>query len=281
MKIMRKISKIAAILFALHMLMISGLSQSVWAAMMHTESIINLDRGQSPRNDLNNLLARAEIQALLTSYGIDPQEARDRIDHLSDDEINTFVHEIDQLPAGAGFFETLIIIVFFVFLILLLTDISGHTDVFPFVKKQASKTTPRDETTGETSNIKDIQPAPAEDGINPAETLIIYFNPDSNDLTAKAYESLDQVVQFMAKDPKTNVNIIGFSDSTRSSSYDVMLSESRANSVKNYLIAKGIDPRKISTLGSGSQGFSAIEGSEEERQMVGGVAIEFNTPTAK
>ncbi len=278
---MRKILKYTAIFLALHMLMLSGLSQSVWAAMISTESIIHLDRGQSPRDDLKNLLARAEIQAVLISHGIDPQEARDRIDHLSDDEINAFLDEIDQLPAGAGFFETLIIVVFLVFLILLITDISGHTDVFPFVKKQASKTTAPDETTGETASIKKIQPPPAENGINPAETLIIYFNPDSNDLTAKAYESLDQVVRFMANDSKTKINIIGFSDTTGSSSYDVMLSESRANTVKNYLIAKGIDPRKISTLGLGSQGFSAITGTAEERQMVGGVAIEFDNPTTK
>jgi outer membrane protein OmpA-like peptidoglycan-associated protein len=85
----------------------------------------------------------------------------------------------------------------------------------------------------------------------------------------------------MAKDSKTRINIIGFSDSTGSSSYDDMLSESRANIVKSYLIAKGIDSIKISTLGLGSQGFSATKGTEEERQMIGGVVIEFNKPTTK
>ena len=60
-----------------------------------------------------------------------------------------------------------------------------------------------------------------------------------------------------------------------------MVSESRANVVKSYLIAKGIDSTKISTLGMGSQGFSATEGTEEERQMTGGVVIEFNKSTAK
>jgi len=120
-----------------------------------------------------------------------------------------------------------------------------------------------------------------DNGINPADNLIIYFKPDSNDLTGKAFERLDRVVKFMAKNPKTRINIIGFSDSTGSSSYDVMLSESRANTVKNYLIAKGIDSTKISSLGLGSQVFSATKGTEEERQMIGRVVIEFNTPTTK
>ncbi len=133
----------------------------------------------------------------------------------------------------------------------------------------------------ETANIKKIQPSLEDNGINPADNLIIYFKPDSNDLTAKAFESLDRVVKFMAKDSKTRINIIGFSDSTGSSSYDVMLSESRANTVKSYLIARGIDSTKISTLGLGSQGFSATKGTEEERQMIGGVVIEFNNPTTK
>jgi outer membrane protein OmpA-like peptidoglycan-associated protein len=250
LEIIRKISKPAAIFLALHMLMLSGLSQSVTAAMIGTESIIKVDRGQNPRDYLNNLLARKEIQAALISQGIDPQEAQDRIINLSDDEIGKFVQEMDQLHAGGGFLETFIVIVFLIFLILLVTDISGYTDVFPFVKKHASN-------------------------------LIIYFKPDSNDLTAKAIESLDRVVKFMAKNSKTRINIIGFSDSTVSSSYNVMLSESRANTVKSYLIAKGIDSKKISSLGLGSEGFSATEGTEEERQMIGGVAIEFNKPTTK
>jgi hypothetical protein len=105
---MRKISKRAAILLALHMLMLSGLYQSVWAAMISTESIINVNRGDSPCDDLNNILAREEIQAALISQGIDPQEARERIDNLAEDEINRFVHQIDQLPAGGSDFGVIV-----------------------------------------------------------------------------------------------------------------------------------------------------------------------------
>ena len=281
MELMRKISKPAAIFLAFHMLMLSGLSQSVSAAMIGTESIINLDQGQNPRDYLNNLLARKEIQAAWISQGMDVQEVRDRIDNLSDDEIDTFVYEMDQLPAGGGFFETFIVIVFFIFLILLATDISGYTDVFPFVKKNASKKNAGDKTAIDTARTKEIQPSLEDNGINPAEALIIYFKPDSNDLTAKAFESLDRVVMFMAKNSKTSINILGFSDSTGSSSYDVMLSESRANTVKSYLIAKGIDPKKISSLGLGSEGLSATEGSAEERQMVGGAVIKFSNSVTK
>jgi outer membrane protein OmpA-like peptidoglycan-associated protein len=188
---------------------------------------------------------------------------------------------MDQLPAGGGFLETLIIVGFLIFLILLATDITGYTDVFPFVKKTASKKITRDETTIETANIQKIQPSSEDNGINAADNLIIYFPPDSNNLTAKAFEKLDRVFMFMAKNPKTRINIKGFSDSTDSSSYDQMVSESRANTVKSYLIAKGVDSAKISTLGMGSQAVSATTDTEEEKQMIGHVVIEFNTPTTK
>jgi hypothetical protein len=108
--------------------------QSAFAAMIGTESITDVDRNQSPRDYLNNLLAREDFQAALISQGIDPQEAQARIDSLSDAEVNDIINKLDQLPAG-GFLGELLIIAFLVFLILLLTDIAGYTDIFPFVKK--------------------------------------------------------------------------------------------------------------------------------------------------
>jgi Family of unknown function (DUF6627) len=102
LKIIRKVSKLVAIFLAFYMLMPSGRCRSVWAAMISTESIINADQGQSPRDYLNSFFAREEIQAVLVSQGIDPQEARNRIDSLSDVEIGKFLQEIDQLPAGGS-----------------------------------------------------------------------------------------------------------------------------------------------------------------------------------
>ena len=136
MEIIRKISKPAAIFLAFHMLMLSGLYQSVSAAMIGTESIINVDRSQSPHDYLRNLLAREDIQAALVSQGIDLQEVQARIDSLSDSEVNNIVNKLDQLPAGGGALETILIIAFLVFAIFIVTDIAGYTDIFPFIKKK-------------------------------------------------------------------------------------------------------------------------------------------------
>ena len=134
MALIRKLSKPTAILLSFYMLMLACPYQSAFAAMIGTESITDVDRNQSPRDYLNKLLAREDFQAALISQGIDPQEAKARIDSFSDAEVNDIVDKLDQLPAG-GFLGELLIVAFLVFLILLLTDIAGYTDIFPFVKK--------------------------------------------------------------------------------------------------------------------------------------------------
>ncbi len=136
MELIRKVSKPTAIFLTFYMLMLACPYQSAWAAMIGTESIINVDRSQSPRDYLNNLLAREDIQAALVSQGIDPQEAQTRIDSLSDAEVNDIVDKLDQLPAGGGVLETILIIAFLVFAIFIVTDIAGYTDIFPFIKKK-------------------------------------------------------------------------------------------------------------------------------------------------
>ena len=122
MKTMRKISKIAAIFLVFHMFILSGLSQSVWAAMISTESIMHINRYESLRDYLNSFLVREDIQAVLISHGINPQEAQTRIDHLSDNEIDKLVHEIDQLPAGGGGTAGVVVIII-MFLIAVVADL--------------------------------------------------------------------------------------------------------------------------------------------------------------
>jgi len=137
MELIRKLSKPTAILLAFYLLILSGPLQSAWAAMIDSESIINLDRSRNARDYLNNLLLREDIQTALVAQGIDAQEAMSRIASLSDAEVNHIAAKLDRIPAGggAGVLETLLIAVFLVFLILLITDLTGYTDVFPFIKK--------------------------------------------------------------------------------------------------------------------------------------------------
>jgi hypothetical protein len=125
--------KPVSLFLAVFVLMISGPFQSAYAAMIGTESVLDSTKGQQARSYLKSLLAREDVQAALVARGLDPQEASCRIDSLSDAEAVSAADRFDQLPSGGGFFEALLIVAFLVFLILLITDIAGYTDVFPFV----------------------------------------------------------------------------------------------------------------------------------------------------
>jgi hypothetical protein len=135
MKSFRPILKPVGFLLAIFVFMLSGPYQSAMAAMIGTESVIDQDGALQPREYLKAFVAREDVRMALVSQGIDPQEAANRIDSLTDEEARFVADQLDQMPAGGGFFTTFLVIVFIVFLILLLTDIAGYTDIFPFVKK--------------------------------------------------------------------------------------------------------------------------------------------------
>ena len=135
MQVVRNTLKPVSFLLALFMIMISGPVQSGMAAMVGTETMVEASRGQEARNRLNKLLVREDVRQALINQGIDPREARARIDSLSDAEAMAVADKLDQLPAGSGALEVLLIGSLIVFLVLLLTDILGYTDIFPFVKK--------------------------------------------------------------------------------------------------------------------------------------------------
>ena len=136
MKRFRQILKPIGFLMAIFMFMLSGPYQSAMAAMIGTEAVVDSERAQNAREYLKTFLAREDVKSALVSQGIDPQEAQNRIDSLTEEESRFVADQLDQMPAGGGFFSTLLIVVFLVFVILLVTDITGYTDIFPFVKSK-------------------------------------------------------------------------------------------------------------------------------------------------
>ena len=135
MRNIRRLLKPVGIFLAVFIFILSGPYQSAMAAMIGTEVAIDAGQAQNAREYLNGFLAREDVRNALISQGIDPQEAKNRIAILTDEEARRVADQLEQLPAGGDFLVTLLVIVFLVFVILLLTDIAGYTDIFPFVKK--------------------------------------------------------------------------------------------------------------------------------------------------
>jgi len=135
MKFIRRKIGFVSLFMAAVTLLIAVPYQPLLAAMIPTEVINDTNKGQEARDFLNELISREDIQNYLTNQGIDPLEAKARIDSLSDSEAVKVAEQLEQLPAGSGAVGIIIGAALLVFLVLLVTDILGYTDVFPFVNK--------------------------------------------------------------------------------------------------------------------------------------------------
>ena len=136
MKFIRKKISLISLFMATMMLLIATPYQTLLAAMVPTEATIYQIKAQDARDHLKTLISKNDIKKSLVSRGIDPMEAKARVDSLSDSEVIEVADKIEQLPAGGGAFGAVIAASVIVFLVLLITDILGYTDVFPFVKSQ-------------------------------------------------------------------------------------------------------------------------------------------------
>jgi hypothetical protein len=101
MKLARQNAKLASVFLTIVMLSITIPYQSIFAAMIGTEAALDSTQAQQARADINNLLLRADVRSALMAQGINPIEAKARIDSLSDAEVTRIADRIDkQLPAG-------------------------------------------------------------------------------------------------------------------------------------------------------------------------------------
>lgn len=103
------------------------------AAMISTETSISASMNEENRAIVQDFFQRSDLRQALESRGIDIDEAQARVDALSDAEAAQLAQQIEEMPAGAGALGTIVGAAVLIFVILLITDIAGATDVFPFV----------------------------------------------------------------------------------------------------------------------------------------------------
>jgi hypothetical protein len=107
--------------------------QSARAGMIGTETIMEVRTAQDARAALIAHFEREEVEKALADHGLDAAEAKARVASLSDAEVIRAAEMMEQLPAGAGAAGVIGAIVF-VGVVLLITDIVGLTNVYPFVR---------------------------------------------------------------------------------------------------------------------------------------------------
>jgi len=134
MKKIRHRLKPVSIFLVVLMLTLSLPYQSALAALIGTEEMMGSQKAVEARAYITSVLAREDIQKALVARGIDPIEAQARVGTLTDQEAIEFAGTMEQLPAG-GVIGYIVGLAVLVFLVLLITDVLGYTDIFPFVKK--------------------------------------------------------------------------------------------------------------------------------------------------
>jgi len=101
------------------------------AGVIGTDVVVAAAQSSEARTRVQGFLDRADVRAQLAAQGVSPELAKQRVDSLSDEEIQRVAGKIDSLPAGGADILGVLLVVF---LILLLTDILGLTKVFPFTR---------------------------------------------------------------------------------------------------------------------------------------------------
>ena len=128
---LRRLTKPLSHLLAFGILALSLHLPAAHAGMIGTEAVVNAAQLQQDRERLRNVFNRDDVKAQLLARGVDPAQVQARVDSLSDQEVQSLSGKLDQAPAGGDSFLGALV---FVFVVLLITDILGFTNIFPFVK---------------------------------------------------------------------------------------------------------------------------------------------------
>ena len=104
--------------------------QSVHAGLVGTDGVAASANSEAGRDRIRAFLDREDVRKELQKQGIDANDAKARVNALTDEEVQKVAGRLDKVPAGGD----IIGVLFAVFVILLVTDILGFTKVFSFTR---------------------------------------------------------------------------------------------------------------------------------------------------
>jgi len=134
MQTLRRFTKPVSYVVTVGMLALSLHLPVANAAMVGTEAVVHVAQAQQQRDRIHQALDREDVKMKLMSLGVDPAQVQARVDALTDDEAQRLAKQMDEMPAG-GIVGAIVLI----FLVLLITDLLGMTDVFSFTKKGSAR----------------------------------------------------------------------------------------------------------------------------------------------
>nr|WP_262496535.1 OmpA family protein [Nonlabens tegetincola] len=99
----------------------------------------------------------------------------------------------------------------------------------------------------------------------------MYFDNDKATIKSESAKELDRIATFMQSNPSLEIMAESYTDSKGATRYNKELSQKRAESVKTYLVSKGIAENRITAVGKGESNpvvdCSSQECTEEQHEQ--------------
>ncbi len=127
MNFFRRLGKVIPMLSILALLSIHMVP--LQAAMVDNDQLLGQAQHQITKQEILSNLERDDVQNKLVAMGVDLEDAKMRINQMNDQELAQIAQDFEQMPAGSGILGALVV----VFVVLVVTDLLGATNVFGFV----------------------------------------------------------------------------------------------------------------------------------------------------
>jgi len=103
----------------------------------------------------------------------------------------------------------------------------------------------------------------------------LLFNSGSSTLEPGSFDRLRSLATTLNNDPQSSIIIKGLTDAEGADDYNQRLSEERADRVRNFLIAEGVAPQRITAIGFGESMPVATNSTQAGKQQNRRVEVEI------
>lgn len=95
----------------------------------------------------------------------------------------------------------------------------------------------------------------------------LFFATNKTYILPQSEQAMADLANFLLENPSVKIHIVGHTDAVGSDEANQILSEGRANSVRNDLIKRGVAAERMTAEGKGEREFVADNDTEEGRQL--------------
>ena len=125
---------------------------------------------------------------------------------------------------------------------------------------------PKDDTLHFVRDTFDLYMQHIKEGIK-VKIENLFFATNKTVILPQSEQSMSDLANFLLENPSVKIHIVGHTDAVGSDEANQILSEGRANSVRNDLIKRGVAAERMTAEGKGEREFVADNDTEEGRQL--------------